>query len=284
MSAAIGVLGGSGLQQLEGFRVARKHRVATPYGRPSDAIVEGTLHGRTVLFLPRHGVGHRLLPSEINYRANVWALKKLGARSLISIGAVGSLQAKLRPGDFVLVDQYLDRTKGIRASTFFGDGAVGHVALAEPICGGLADQVAAAGKALRQRMHRGGTYVCMEGPQFSTRAESKANHAAGHAVIGMTNVPEAYLAREAGLCYASVSMVTDYDSWNDREEAVRAASAMAVMLDNAARAKALLARTLEAFEDRPTCACRRANEHAVVTDPKRIPRATKAALALVLAK
>ncbi len=281
MHDALAVIGGSGLSQIEGVRVRRARRIATPFGPPSDAIVEGELHGRTVYFLPRHGVGHRLLPSEINYRANVWALKKLGARSLLSVSAVGSLQARLRPGDFVLVDQYVDRTKGVRASTFFGDGCVGHVALAEPICGALAGDVAEAAKALRLRLHRGGTYVCMEGPQFSTRAESRLNHAAGHAVIGMTNVPEAYLAREAGLCYASISMVTDYDSWSDREE-VSADAAIAVMKQNVARVTALLSKTIAAFEDRPECACRRASQFAVMTDPKRVPRATKAALSVVL--
>ena len=283
MHDALAVIGGSGLSHMEGFRARRARRVTTPFGRPSDAIVEGELHGRTVFFLPRHGVGHRLSPSEINYRANVWALKKLGARSILSVSAVGSLQARLRPGDFVLVDQYVDRTKGVRASTFFGDGCVGHVALAEPICGALAGDVAEAAKALRLRLHRRGTYVCMEGPQFSTRAESRMNHAAGHAVIGMTNVPEAYLAREAGLCYASISMVTDYDSWSDREE-VSADAAIAVMKQNVARVTALLSKTIAAFDDRPACACRRASQFAVMTDPKRIPRATKAALALVLGR
>jgi 5'-methylthioadenosine phosphorylase len=282
MPDALGILGGSGLQDLDGFRPTRSHRVTTPFGRPSDAIVEGRLQGRTVFFLPRHGVGHRLLPSEINYRANIWALKRLGVRSLVSVGAVGSLQKRLAPGHFVLVDQLVDKTKGLREGTFFGRGAVGHVSMADPVCRTLGARVRDAARALPITLHDEGTYVCMEGPGFSTRAESRANHEAGHSVIGMTSVPEAYLAREAGLCYCSVAMVTDYDGWRAREQAVSAAAAMTVLRRNVAHAKALLSRTIAAFEDAPDCGCRQANKLAVVTDPKRIPARTKAALRVVL--
>jgi 5'-methylthioadenosine phosphorylase len=282
MQGAIGIIGGSGLQRMEGFRSTQSHQITTPFGAPSDAIVEGRLHGRAVFFLPRHGAGHRLLPSEINYRANLYALKKLGVRSVLSVSAVGSLQQRLKPGDFVLVDQYVDRTKGVRASTFFGDGCVGHVAMADPICSTLTARVKAAAADTPVKLHAKGTYVCIEGPQFSTRAESRANHAAGHALIGMTNVPEAYLAREAGLCYCSLAMITDYDAWSDREEAVSAGAAMAVMKKNVARATTLLSRTIAGFEDQPECGCRTANQFAVMTDPKAIPRLTKGALKVVL--
>jgi len=282
MPEAIGVIGGSGLQELDGLRKTKVHRVTTPYGRPSGPIVEGRLHGRTVLFLPRHGAGHRLLPSEVNYAANVYALKKLGARSVLGVSAVGSLQQRLAPGHFVLVDQFVDRTKGRRRATFFGEGCVGHVSMAEPVCAGLSRQVAAAAALLPVTLHDEGTYVCMEGPTFSTRAESRANHEAGHDVIGMTNVPEAYLAREAGLCYCSVATVTDYDSWRQHEEGVSAAAAMAVLKQNVVHARALLEATIASFEPRPDCSCRTANQLAVVTDPKAIPPRAKAALRVLL--
>jgi len=284
MSEAIGVIGGSGLQELDGLVTTKVRRITTPYGRPSGPIVEGRLHGRVVFFLPRHGAGHRLLPSEVNYAANLYALKKLGARSVLGVSAVGSLQQRFAPGHVVLVDQFIDRTKGQRRATFFGDGCVGHVAMAEPVCGGLSRQVAAAAAHLPVTLHDKGTYVCMEGPSFSTRAESRANHEAGHDVIGMTNVPEAYLAREAGLCYVSMAMVTDYDSWREREEGVSAAAAMAVLKQNVVHAKTLLAAVIARFEDRPDCSCRTASQFAVVTDSKAIPPQTKTALRLLLGR
>ncbi|MEW6056712.1 MAG: S-methyl-5'-thioadenosine phosphorylase [Bdellovibrionota bacterium] len=279
---AIAIIGGSGLYEMEGFQSRRSHRLTTPFGRPSDAIVEGRLHGRKVFFLPRHGKGHRISPSEINFRANIFALKKLGVRNIFSVSAVGSLQEKYAPGHFVLVDQFIDRTKGIRKSSFFGEGVVGHVSLAQPICGGLLEAVASATKDIDLTVHRGGTYLCMEGPGFSTRAESKINHGNGTSVIGMTNVPEAYLAREAGLCYCTIAMVTDYDSWNEHEEAVSVETVIALMKQNVVRAKQVLSKAIANLADRPTCSCRKAAQHAVMTDPKLIPSKLKPMLKVLL--
>ena len=282
MSESIGIIGGSGLYEMEGFQSKKTHRIATPFGRPSDAIVEGRLHKHPVFFLPRHGVGHRLLPSEINFRANIYALKKLGVRNVFAVSAVGSLQEQFKPGHFVLVNQFIDRTKGLRKSSFFGEGCVGHVSMAHPVCSSLSERVATAAVEVPGVFHKNGTYVCMEGPNFSTRAESQTNHAAGFSVIGMTNVPEAYLAREAGLCYCSIAMVTDYDSWNEHEEAVNVEAVIAVMKENVARAKQLLSKTIAAFEDKPACPCRRASEFAIMTNPKVIPGKAKTALKVIL--
>ena len=282
MSDAIGIIGGSGLYEMDGFQAKKTHRVATPFGRPSDAIVEGRLHKKTVFFLPRHGVGHRILPTEINFRANIYALKKLGVRNIFSISAVGSLQEAFKPGHFVLVDQFIDRTKGTRKSSFFGEGCVGHVSMAHPICSTLASRVALVSTDLNVSLHKGGTYVCMEGPAFSTRAESRANHQAGFSIIGMTNVPEAYLAREAGICYCTIAMVTDYDSWNEEEEAVSVETVVAVMKENVARAKQLLSKVIGGLEDKPDCSCRKASQFAIMTAPKLIPSKTKSALKIVL--
>ncbi|MBI3544765.1 MAG: S-methyl-5'-thioadenosine phosphorylase [Deltaproteobacteria bacterium] len=280
---AIGIIGGSGLYEMDGFQTKKAHRVATPFGKPSDAIIEGRLHKRPVFFLPRHGVGHRISPTEINFRANIYALKKLGVRNVFSVSAVGSLQAKYEPGHFVLADQFVDRTKGIRKSTFFGEGCVGHVALADPICPTLWGRANTAASEVPLTYHKGGTYVCMEGPGFSTRAESRANHQAGFSVIGMTNVPEAYLAREAGLCYCTVAMVTDYDSWNETVEHVTVEAVIKIMKENVARAKQLLSKLVASFEDKPDCACRKASQFAIMTNPKLIPAKTRSALKLVLA-
>ncbi len=282
MSNAIGIIGGSGLYEMEGFQSKKKHTVVTPFGKPSDAIVEGKLHGKTVFFLPRHGVGHRILPSEINFRANILALKKCGVRSIFSISAVGSLQAQYQPGHFVLPDQFIDRTKGIRKATFFGEGVVGHIPLAQPICRKLLELVSQASSSLPLTLHKGGTYVCMEGPGFSTRAESVANHNSSFSVIGMTNVPEAYLAREAGLCYTTIAMVTDYDSWNEQHDAVSLEAILKVMKENIARAKQLISKVVDGFEDHSECACRKMNKQAVITDTKQIPTKKKALLKLLL--
>lgn len=282
MTEAIGIIGGSGLYEMEGFQSKKVHRLSTPFGKPSDAIIEGRLHKKPVFFLPRHGKGHRLLPSEINFRANIYALKKLGVRNVFSVSAVGSLQARFKPGHFVLVDQFIDRTKGIRASTFFGQGCVGHVALAQPICATLSRRVETASSEIPLTLHKTGTYVCMEGPAFSTRAESQTNHLAGFSVIGMTNVPEAYLAREAGLCYCTIAMVTDYDSWNEHETEVSVETVVAVMKENVARAKQLVSKVISAFEDQAECSCRKASQHAIMTDPKLIPSKAKSALKLIL--
>lgn len=284
MTNAIGIVGGSGLYEMEGFQSHKKHKVSTPFGQPSDSIIEGRLHKRTVFFLPRHGIGHKLLPTEINYRANIYALKKLGVRNIVSVSAVGSLQKQFKPGDFVLADQFVDRTKGMRKSSFFGQGCVGHVSMAHPVCSRTQLQALHAGKNLKIEIHPQGTYVCMEGPNFSTRAESIANHKAGFSVIGMTNVPEAYLAREAGICYCTIAMVTDFDSWSEEEAAVSADTVLAVMSKNIAKVKQLVSRVIAEFEDNPDCSCRKANQHAVVTNEKLIPKKTKTTLKVVLSK
>lgn len=283
MADAIAIIGGSGLYEMEGFQSRKIHKLTTPFGKPSDAIIEGRLHKLPVFFLPRHGVGHRILPSEINFRANIYALKKLGVRNIFAVSAVGSLQQQFKPGHFVIVDQFVDRTKGIRKSSFFGEGCVGHIPMAKPVCPTLSQRVAEAAAQIPGNFHPTGTYVCMEGPNFSTRAESKMNHAAGFEVIGMTNVPEAYLAREAGMCYCSIAMVTDYDSWNEEEEHVDVEKVIKVMKENVARAKQLLSKAIASFEDKPECSCRVSSENSIMTNPKLIPAKTRNALKVVFA-
>ena len=239
-NALVGVVGGSGLYQMDALEDVQELQIDTPYGKTSDAIMTGRIDGVPVAFVARHGRGHRLVPSEIPYRANIYALKSLGVRYLISLSAVGSLREELRPLDMVLPDQFIDLTRR-RDSTFFGDGAVAHVSMAQPVCAQLlevlARAVAAAGLEQPVQVHRGGTYVCIEGPQFSTQAESHWYRSMGAGVIGMTNMPEAKLAREAQIAYASLNMVTDYDCWNPREANVTAQSAMANLMKNAANAQ-----------------------------------------------
>ncbi len=283
LPGAVGVLGGSGLYQMEGLRDVREIDVVTPFGPPSAPPVVGTLAGRPLIFIPRHGRGHRLLPSEINYRANIHALKQLGAERVISVSAVGSLRAEIRPGDFVLVDQFIDRTH-LRASTFFGDGCVGHVGLADPVCVELCGFLDAAGRATAPQIgaraiHRGGTYLCMEGPQFSTRAESNQHRAGGAAVIGMTGVTEAKLAREAELCFALLALATDYDCWHEGHAAVSVASVVNVLRDNVAGAQDVLRRAVLALPVTRNCGCGTAAEHAIMTDPKLVPHDTRERLA-----
>ncbi|MDP9121677.1 MAG: S-methyl-5'-thioadenosine phosphorylase, partial [Acidobacteriota bacterium] len=223
----IGVIGGSGLYQMKGLEVREERRIETPFGEPSDAYIVGELEGRQVAFLPRHARGHRLLPTELNYRANIYGFKVLGVEQLISVSAVGSMKIEYKPTDIVVPDQFFDRTRH-RVDTFFGNGLVAHVSLAKPICPRLLDVAVAAARAAGATVHRGGTYVCMEGPQFSTRAESEVYRKLGMDVIGMTNLQEARLAREAEICYVSLSMVTDYDCWHETEEAVTGEAVMAV--------------------------------------------------------
>ncbi|HVZ72082.1 MAG TPA: S-methyl-5'-thioadenosine phosphorylase [Polyangia bacterium] len=290
----LGVFGGSGLYDLAGLEGLREHAVSTPFGEPSGPVVAGRLGDveAEVLFLPRHGRGHRLLPSEINYRANVHALKQLGAERVLSISAVGSLKAGLTPGDVVLVDQFIDKTYR-RATTFFGEGVAGHVAFGQPVCADLVAAVAdaalatgfveapaaaretAAPRGSAQRLHRGGTYVCMEGPQFSTRAESLLHRAWGADTIGMTAATEAKLCREAELCFASLALVTDFDCWHDEEEAVTADAVVAVLLANVARARDVVRRVLPSLQTPRTCACGQAAAHAIMTAPEAIPASAR---------
>ena len=269
--ALIGIMGGSGIYQMDALQDIQEHDVTTPFGKPSDGVVTGTVHGTPVAFLARHGRGHRLLPSEVPYRANICALKQLGVRYLISFSAVGSLKEELRPLDMVLPDQFIDLTK-CRASTFFGAGAVAHVSLAQPVCAALSDvlarALAEAGLAEQVRLHRGGTYVCIEGPQFSTLAESQWYRSMGASVIGMTNMPEAKLAREAQMAYATLAMVTDYDCWHPREAHVTADSAIANLMRNAGNAQKIAAAAIRILgSEMPTSIAHTALQSALVTNP-----------------
>lgn len=271
----IGIIGGSGLYEMEGLRDTRWERVSTPFGEPSDAVLVGALEGQAVAFLPRHGRGHLQSPSTINYRANIHALKQLGVTDVISLSAVGSLREDLPPGTFVIVDQFIDRTFA-REKTFFGPGLVAHVSMADPVCRRLGDALEAAARDLGLVHARGGTYVVMEGPQFSTRAESELYRSWGASVIGMTNMPEAKLAREAELCYATVAMVTDYDCWHPDHAHVTVDQVIAVLTGNADRARALVRRTVPALGSRPTpCPCGgdRALDAALITAPAARDRA-----------
>ncbi len=265
MKTMIGVIGGSGLYEIDGLEGASWVKVKSPWGKPSDEVLLGRLGGVPMAFLPRHGRGHRLSPTDLPYRANIDALKRLGCTDIISVSACGSLRADYRPGDFVIVDQFIDRTFA-REKSFFGAGCVAHVSMADPTCPRLGDACARAASGVT--VHRGGTYLAMEGPQFSTRAESRLYRQWGADVIGMTNMPEAKLAREAELCYATVAMVTDYDCWHDDHGAVDVASVIAVLKANAGHAKALVA-ALPAIlgPDRHPCPhrCDRALDHAIMT-------------------
>lgn len=271
----IGVIGGSGLYEMEGLKETRWERVSTPFGDPSDAILLGTLEGQAVAFLPRHGRGHLQSPTTINYRANIHALKQLGVTEVISLSAVGSLREGLPPGTFVIVDQFIDRTFA-REKTFFGPGLVAHVSMAHPVCARLGDALERAARGLDLAYARGGTYVVMEGPQFSTRAESELYRSWGASVIGMTNLPEAKLAREAELCYATVAMVTDYDCWHEEHEHVTVDQVIAVLTQNADRARALVRQVVPSLRDRPSpcpAGCDRALDHALITAPPARDRA-----------
>src|SRR3989454_6212003 len=262
----IGIIGGSGLYHIEGFTTQRWVKIKTPFGPPSDELLTGKLAGRDVVFLPRHGRGHRILPSELNHRANIWTLKKLGVAWIISVSAVGSLQAKYRPCDIVLPDQFLDRTKQSSAHTFFGRGIVAHVAFADPICEELRRLLVKSARALKARVHDGGTYVNMEGPAFSTRAESLTNHKFGYDVVGMTNLGEAKCAREAEIAYATVAMFTDYDCWKVHEPHVTVDLVIANLQKNAAQAKAILRDVLPKIPKAPGWPSHSALKNAIMTD------------------
>ena len=281
----VGILGGSGLYEMPGLAGVEERRVETPFGEPSDALVLGTLGDVRLAFLPRHGRGHRIPPHRINFRANLWALKVVGAQHVISISAVGSLREDIRPGDLVVVDQFIDRTLA-RPRTFFDEGIVAHVGFADPVCAALADVVHAAAKdataAHALSVHRGGTYVCIDGPQFSTRAESHLFRSWGASVVGMTNLPEARLAREAEICYATVALATDYDCWHETEEDVTVAAVLAVLAQNVANAKALVAKAARRVPRPRTCPCASALQHAILTDPKAVPPEARKRLDLLV--
>jgi len=281
--AEIGIIGGSGLYSMAGLEAAREVRVRTPFGDPSDALVVGTLEGRRVAFLARHGRGHLFSPSEINYRANVYAMKSLGVERLLSVSAVGSLQEDLRPLDFLIPDQFFDRTKH-RVSTFFGGGIVAHVGFDKPVCAQLGSALGDACDEAGVRVHRGGTYVCMEGPQFSTLAEAHVHRQLRFEVIGMTNVTEAKLAREAELCYATVAMITDYDCWYPQHSSVTVAEIIANLNRNTENAQNVLRAAIRRLPAGRECGCGRALAHAILTDRARIPVAAKRRLALLVGK
>jgi 5'-methylthioadenosine phosphorylase len=280
----IGIIGGSGLYQIEGFKNQKWVKVKTPFGSPSDELLTGNLSGREVVFLPRHGRGHRILPSELNHRANMWAMKKLGVAWVMSVSAVGSLQAKYRPCDIVLPDQFFDRTKQSFAHTFFGRGIVGHVAFAEPICEELRQILLKTARSLKARVHNGGTYVNMEGPHFSTRAESLANRKSGFDVVGMTNLGEAKCAREAEIAYATMAMITDYDCWKEDEAHVTVEMVIANLMKNASTAKAIVAKAIQQIPAEPNWPCHSALQNAIMTDKKCWPAKTKKELEPILRK
>jgi len=266
----IGVIGGSGIYEIEGLRQAEWRRIESPYGAPSDELLFGELDGQRLVFLPRHGRGHRLPPSALNFRANIDALKRAGVTEVVSLSAVGSLREDLQPGTFVVIDQFIDRTFA-REKSFFGPGMVAHVSVADPVCARLGDALEAAGRELDLPLARGGTYMVMEGPQFSTRAESQLYRSWGCSVIGMTNMPEAKLAREAELCYATVAMVTDYDCWHDTHAHVTVDQVVKTLLDNADKARALIRQVVPKLTGRRnscTKGCHHALDAALITHPE----------------
>ena len=280
----IGIIGGSGLYEMEGLESVEERRIETPFGQPSDAYIMGTLAGRRLAFLPRHGRGHRLMPSELNFRANIFGFKLLGAEWLISASAVGSMREDLPPRDIVIPDQFFDRTKG-RISTFFGDGIVAHVSFGDPTCPILGKQLLTAGQAVGARMHWGGTYLCMEGPQFSTRAESRIYRSWGVDVIGMTNLQEAKLCREAEICYATLATVTDYDVWHDTEADVSVEGVLAVLRQNTETAKAIIKAAVSSFSvRRDGCPCPNALRDAIISAPSAIPSQVRERLRPIIGK
>jgi 5'-methylthioadenosine phosphorylase len=280
---AVGVIGGSGLYEMEGFTNIRSIKVATPFGRPSDDYIVGTLHGMRVAFLPRHGRGHRIMPTDINYRANIYGMKKLGVERIISVSAVGSMKEEIKPGDIVVPDQFYDHTKH-RRSTFFGNGIVAHVGMADPVCAGLCSLLIEAGIKVGATVHRGGTYLCMEGPQFSTRAESMTYREWNVDVIGMTNATEAKLAREAEICYSTIALATDYDCWHHSEEAVTVEAVLAVMKHNIETSKAMIRQAVQMLPKTRVCGCGEALRNTIMTPAKLVPAKTKKDLAPIIGK
>jgi 5'-methylthioadenosine phosphorylase len=268
---------------MEGLEEVASVSVDTPFGSPSDALITGTLEGVPMVFLPRHGRGHRVAPSHLNARANIFAMKKLGVSRIVSVSAVGSMREEIRPGDIVVVDQFFDRTKG-RPGSFFGDGIVAHVLFADPVCPALSECLGEAGEEAGATIHKGGTYLVIEGPQFSTRAESRVYRQWGVDVIGMTNLPEARLAREAEICYATLALATDYDCWHETEEDVSVDAVLAVLRDNVARAQEILRAAVKRVPRNRDCPCPRALENAIITDPDQIPASVKKDLDLLIGK
>ncbi len=281
--AKLGIIGGSGLYGMEGLKRAKEFSVTTPFGKSSDKYLVGTLNGVRVAFLARHGRGHRILPSELNFRANIYGMKKLGVERIISVSAVGSLREDYKPTDFVIPDQFFDRTRG-RISTFFGKGVVAHVAFGDPVCPEMAKVVAQACRRAGVTTHEGGTYVCMEGPMFSTKAESHSYRKMGFDIIGMTNLQEAKLAREAEICYATIAMVTDFDCWHQDHDAVTVAQVVETIHQNVENVQNVILAAVPGTPGERSCGCGSALEFAIMTDPKKIPAAAKKNLKLLIGK
>ncbi len=283
MTAEIGIIGGSGLYSMPGFEQQEEASIDTPFGRPSDNYVLGTLAGRKVAFLARHGRGHKIMPTELNFRANIYGMKSLGVERIISLSAVGSLKEEHRPQDFVIPDQFFDRTRG-RVSTFFGEGVVAHISFADPICPELSKIVAGACREAGVTVKEGGTYLCMEGPAFSTKAESNVYRSWGMDVIGMTNLQEAKLAREAEICYVTVAMVTDYDCWHPEHDAVTVEQIIENLVKNAQNACAVVGKAVAATPVGRSCKCGSALSHAILTDRKAVPETARRKLGILLEK
>ncbi|ANA40757.1 S-methyl-5'-thioadenosine phosphorylase [Geobacter anodireducens] len=282
MEQVIGVIGGSGLYEMEGLQDVRSIVVETPFGAPSDEFVTGVLDGVPMVFLPRHGRGHRLLPTEVNYRANIYGMKKLGVTRIISVSAVGSMREEIVPGHIVIPDQFIDRTNATRSSTFFGNGVVAHIQFADPVCADLSADLYAAAQEAGATVHRGGTYICMEGPAFSTRAESNLYRSFGVSVIGMTNIPEAKLAREAEICYGVIALATDYDCWHESHDDVSVDAIIAIIKQNVAMAKSIIRNAVRRIGRERDCPCASALRYAIITDKAAIPDETRERLDLII--
>lgn len=279
----IGVIGGSGLYEIEELVNIEEVSVETPFGPPSDNFIVGELSGVKMVFLPRHGRGHRITPSELNFRANIYGMKKLGVERIISVSAVGSMKEEIEPGHIVIPDQFIDMTKG-RQSTFFGDKVVGHVTFADPICGELSRILYDSALAAGAKTHLGGTYLCIEGPQFSTRAESKLYRSWGVEVIGMTNGTEAKLAREAEICYSTIALSTDYDCWHEEEEDVSVEAILDIIKNNVTAARAIIKEAAGRLPSHKDCRCSSALEYAIISDKSNIPEKTKKDLEIIVGK
>ena len=282
--AVMGVIGGSGLYDMEELTEVREVALETPFGAPSDDFITGVLDGVKMVFLPRHGRGHRLLPSEVPYRANIHGMKQLGVERIISVSAVGSMREQIVPGHIVIPDQFFDRTQGKRQSTFFGEGIVGHMQFADPVCHDLSRVLAEAARRVGATVHEGGTYLCIEGPNFSTRAESTIYRSWGVDIIGMTNIPEARLAREAEICYGTVALATDYDCWHEGHDDVSVDAVVAIIKQNVATARQIIRESVRSMAVVRSCACSEALRFAIMTAPDAIPAATRTKLSLLLDK
>lgn len=279
----IGIIGGSGFYQMDGVKITEEKRVVTPFGEPSDAIMMGKLDATDIAFIPRHGRGHRIPPHKLNFRANIFALKKLGVKTLISISAVGSMKENIHPGDLVVVDQFLDRTKG-RVDTFFDDGLAVHVSFADPVCSKLRSAAVAAAKSENIPVHDGGTYVCIEGPAFSSRAESLLYRTWGVDVIGMTNYQEAKLAREAEMCFTTIALSTDYDCWHVDEGPVDVAMIIKTLSENVKKAQTTIRKLLSSYTEDDSCPCHSSLKYAIMTDKKAITPESRQKVGLLIEK